>query len=137
MNSCSFFSIKIRKSANGSAIKQTPLQGGGFMVSFYGIEKCPNGFSTYLFRAFDDVARKIINMKLDADMRVNIVSELQKFSDGGEEKYSFKIRMIDYADRKEQTPAKQPTEQKPDRDKIDLRKKDVFSQLLPEDYQLI
>lgn len=137
MNSCSFFSIKIRKSANGPAIKQTPLQGGGFMVSFYGIEKCANGFSTHFFRAFDDVARKIINMKLEADMRVNIVSELQKFGDEGE-KYSFKIRVIDYADRKEQTPVEQrPAESKPDRDKIDLKKKDIFSQLLPEDYQLI
>ena len=131
MNSCNFFGIRIVKGNSPVAIRQSKTQNDDLMVSFWGQEKSFNSYVSHMFKAFGDVAQKIVKMGLDEHMRVNITASAEKYEEG---KYSFKIIMIDYADPK---PQKEHTEKSGSNEKVDLSCKDPFSQLLPEDFKLI
>lgn len=131
MNSCNFFGIRIVKGSSPVAVRQSKTQNDDLMVSFWGQEKSFNSYVSHMFKAFGDVAQKIVNMGLDEHIRVNIIASAEKYEDG---KYSFKIISIDYADPK---PKKEQKEKNRCDEKVDLSCKDPFSQLLPEDFNLI
>ncbi len=131
MNSCNFFGIRIVKGSSPVAVRQSKTQNDDLMVSFWGQEKSFNSYVSHMFKAFGDVAQKVVNMGLDEHIRVNIIASAEKYEDG---KYSFKIISIDYADPK---PKKEQKEKNRCDEKVDLSCKDPFSQLLPEDFNLI
>lgn len=141
MNSCSFFGIKIIKIANDPvAIRQTTTTNGDLMVSFWGQEKGYNAYVNHLFKAFGDTAKKIVNMGLCENIRVNVVAQAEKYDKEG--KYSFKITSIDYADPKPKSQAGNVTGKQTgklsDPKFLDVSSHlDIFSQLLPEDLNLI
>ena len=113
---------------NQRGIKKNTTANGGDMVTFWIYEKRPNGSQSWLCKAFDDVARRIVNMKLEPGMRVNIIdSELEKYGND----ISVRVYRIDYADPKPKK--REPPIQKPVREQttqnqheVDLSKGNPF-----------
>ncbi len=136
MNVCAFFGVKIVKSKT-DPIKKTPCANGSMRVSFQATERIGNSFATHQFTAFDEVANKIINMKLEPKMRVNIVAVVGKYGEAGEQKYCFKILLIDYADPKSTEKTELAQVLTLASKQVKLTDGDIFSQLLPEDFKLL
>ena len=85
----------------------------------------------------DEVASKIINRKLEPKMRVNIGAVVGKYGEAGEQKYCFKILLIDYADPKSTEKTELAQVLTLASKQVKLTDGDIFSQLLPEDFKLL